>query len=401
MDFKERMIKLRQHHEELLTRENKPVEHLGNGIYQKYQFPILTAEHTPLEWRYDFSEKDNPYLMQRIMMNAVLNAGAIKLEGRYLLVCRVEGADRKSFFAVAESPNGIDNFRFWDEPITMPEDIIPATNVYDMRLTQHEDGWIYGVFCAERHDDSQPGNLSAATATAAIARTKDLINWERLPDLKSKSQQRNVVLHSEFIRTQMVNGKCVNGKWYAFYTRPQDGFIDTGSGGGIGWALVEDITHAEVKEELIINPRHYHTIQEVKNGEGPAPLKTPKGWLHLAHGVRGTADGLRYVLYMYMTALEDPTRVIAQPGGWFLVPEGQEYVGDVMNVAFSNGWIMDADGRVLIYYATADTRMHVAVSSVDRLIDYCMNTPEDRLTTAASVETIKQLIRKNKTYPIR
>ena len=401
MDFKERMIKLRQHHEELLARENKPVECFGNGIYQKYQFPILTAEHTPLEWRYDFSEKDNPYLMQRIMMNAVLNAGAIKLEGRYLLVCRVEGADRKSFFAVAESPNGIDNFRFWDEPITMPEDIIPATNVYDMRLTQHEDGWIYGVFCAERHDDSQPGNLSAATATAAIARTKDLINWERLPDLKSKSQQRNVVLHSEFIRTQMVNGKCVNGKWYAFYTRPQDGFIDTGSGGGIGWALVEDITHAEVKEELIINPRHYHTIQEVKNGEGPAPLKTPKGWLHLAHGVRGTADGLRYVLYMYMTALEDPTRVIAQPGGWFLVPEGQEYVGDVMNVAFSNGWIMDADGRVLIYYATADTRMHVAVSSVDRLIDYCMNTPEDRLTTAASVETIKQLIRKNKTYPIR
>jgi len=401
MDFKERMIKLRQHHEELLARENKPVECFGNGIYQKYQFPILTAGHTPLEWRYDFSEQDNPYLMQRIMMNAVLNAGAIKLNGRYLLVCRVEGADRKSFFAVAESPNGIDNFRFWDEPITMPEDLIPATNVYDMRLTQHEDGWIYGVFCAERHDDSQPGNLSAATATAAIARTKDLINWERLPDLKSKSQQRNVVLHPEFIRTRMVNGKCVNGKWYAFYTRPQDGFIDTGSGGGIGWALVEDITHAEVKEEIIINPRHYHTIQEVKNGEGPAPLKTQKGWLHLAHGVRGTADGLRYVLYMYMTALDDPTRVIAQPGGWFLVPEGQEYVGDVMNVAFSNGWIMDDDGRVLIYYATADTRLHVAVSSVERLIDYCMNTPEDGLTTAASVVTIKQLIRKNKTYPIR
>ena len=398
MDFKERMIKLRQRHEELLRRENKLVEHFGNGIYQKYQFPILTAEHTPLEWRYDFSEQDNPYLMQRIMMNAVLNAGAIKLNGRYLLVCRVEGADRKSFFAVAESPNGIDNFRFWDEPITMPEDIIPATNVYDMRLTQHEDGWIYGVFCAERHDDSQPGNLSAATATAAIARTKDLINWERLPDLKSKSQQRNVVLHPEFIRTQMVNGKCVNGKWYAFYTRPQDGFIDTGSGGGIGWALVDDILHAEIKDEVIINPRHYHTIQEVKNGEGPAPLKTPKGWLHLAHGVRGTADGLRYVLYMYMTALDDPTRVIAQPGGWFLVPEGQEYVGDVMNVAFSNGWIMDDDGRVLIYYATADTRMHVAVSSVDRLIDYCMNTPADGLTTAASVETIKQLIRKNKKH---
>ena len=383
MTYESRKQQLFERHEALLALKNEPVE-WGNGIYERYQRPILTAEHTPLEWRYDFSEKDNPYLMQRIMMNAVLNAGAIKLDGRYLLVCRVEGADRKSFFAVAESPNGIDNFRFWDEPITMPEDLIPATNVYDMRVTQHEDGWIYGVFCAERHDDSQPGNLSAATATAAIARTKDLVDWERLPDLKSRSQQRNVVLHPEF-----VDGK------YAFYTRPQDGFIDTGSGGGIGWALVEDITHAEVKDEIIINPRHYHTIQEVKNGEGPAPLKTQKGWLHLAHGVRGTADGLRYVLYMYMTALDDPTRVIAQPGGWFLVPEGREYVGDVMNVAFSNGWILDDDGRVLIYYATADTRLHVAVSSLDRLIDYCMNTPEDGLRTGASVENIKQLIRKN------
>ena len=383
MTYELRKKQLFERHEALLSMKNEP-EEWGNGIYERYQHPILTAEHTPLEWRYDFSEKDNPYLMQRIMMNAVLNAGAIKLNGRYLLVCRVEGADRKSFFAVAESPNGIDNFRFWDEPITMPEDLIPATNVYDMRLTQHEDGWIYGVFCAERHDDSQPGNLSAATATAAIARTKDLKDWERLPDLKSRSQQRNVVLHPEF-----VDGK------YAFYTRPQDGFIDTGSGGGIGWTLVEDITHAEVKEEIIINPRHYHTIQEVKNGEGPAPLKTQKGWLHLAHGVRGTADGLRYVLYMYMTALDDPTRVIAQPGGWFLVPEGEEYVGDVMNVAFSNGWILDDDGRVLIYYATADTRLHMAVSSLNRLIDYCMNTPKDGLSTRASVETIKQLIRKN------
>ena len=381
--FTERIKEIRAHHEQLLTRTNEP-QTWGNGIYEKYRYPILTAEHTPLEWRYDFSEQDNPYLMQRIMMNAVLNAGAIKLNGRYLLVCRVEGADRKSFFAVAESPNGVDNFRFWDEPITLPEDSIPATNVYDMRLTQHQDGWIYGVFCAERHDDSQPGNLSAATATAGIARTKDLITWQRLPDLQSKSQQRNVVLHPEF-----VEGK------YALYTRPQDGFIDTGSGGGIGWALVDDITHAEVKDEVIINARHYHTIQEVKNGEGPAPLKTPKGWLHLAHGVRSTADGLRYVLYMYMTALDDPTHVIAQPGGWFLVPEGQEYVGDVMNVAFSNGWILDDDGRVLIYYATADTRLHVAVSSIDRLIDYCLNTPEDGLNTAASVETIKQLIRKN------
>ena len=391
--FEQKMAALRQHHEELLTRKNTPMP-WGNGIYEKYEHPILTAEHTPLEWRYDFNEHDNPFLMQRIMMNATLNSGALKWNGPsplggegggYLLVVRVEGADRKSFFAVAESPNGIDNFRFWPEPITMPDTDDPATNIYDMRITQHEDGWIYGVFCAERHDDAQPGNLSAATATAGIARTKDLVNWERLPDLVSRSQQRNVVLHPEF-----VDGK------YAFYTRPQDGFIDTGSGGGIGWALVDDITHAEVKDEKIIYERKYHTITEVKNGEGPHPLKTPKGWLHLAHGVRATADGLRYVLYMYMTALDDPTRVIARPGGFFLVPEGSEYLGDVMNVAFSNGWIADADGRVFIYYASADTRMHVATSTIDRLIDYCMNTPEDGLRTAMSVETIKSLINKNR-----
>jgi 4-O-beta-D-mannosyl-D-glucose phosphorylase len=396
MNFQDKVKLLRERHAALLARKNSPVEggrsasplcYAENGIYEKYQYPILTAEHTPLEWRYDFSEKDNPYLMQRIMMNTVLNAGAIKLDGKYLLVCRVEGADRKSFFAVAESPNGIDQWHFWEEPVTMPDTEDPATNIYDMRLTQHEDGWIYGVFCAERHDDSQPGNLSAATATAGIARTKDLKTWERLPDLKSRSQQRNVVLHPEF----------VDGKKYAFYTRPQDGFIDTGSGGGIGWALVDDITHAEVKDEKIIYERKYHTITEVKNGEGPHPLKTAKGWLHLAHGVRATADGLRYVLYMYMTALDYPTRVIARPGGYFLAPEGDEYLGDVMNVAFANGWIMDDDGRVLIYYASADTRMHVAVSSVDRLIDYCMNTPEDGLTTSASVETIKRLIAKNRT----
>ena len=384
MNYQEKVQALRQRHEALLQRKNQVIKG-GNGIYEKYEYPILTAEHTPLEWKYDFNEKDNPFLMQRIMMNAVLNAGAIKLDGRYLLVCRVEGADRKSFFAVAESPNGIDHWRFWEEPITMPDTEDPATNIYDMRVTQHEDGWIYGVFCAERHDDSQPGNLSAATATAAIARTKDLKTWERLPDLKTKSQQRNVVLHPEF-----VDGK------YAFYTRPQDGFIDTGSGGGIGWALVDDITHAEIKEETIIYERKYHTITEVKNGEGPHPLKTEKGWLHLAHGVRGTADGLRYVLYMYMTSLEDPTKVIAKPGGFFLVPEGDEYIGDVMNVAFANGWIKDEDGRVLIYYASADTRLHVATSSVDRLVDYCMNTPEDGLTTSASVETIKKLIAKNR-----
>ncbi len=391
MDFQERVKMLRAHHEELLARKNEPVE-WGNGIYDKYKYPIITAEHVPLEWKYDFDEQDNPYLMQRIMMNATLNSGAIKWQGKYVLVVRVEGADRKSFFAVAESPNGVDNFRFWPEPITMPEapsgspegGVDPATNIYDMRITQHEDGWIYGVFCAERHDDSQPGNLSAATATAAIARTKDLVKWERLPDLKSRSQQRNVVLHPEF-----VDGK------YAFYTRPQDGFIDTGSGGGIGWALVDDITHAEIKDETIIYPRNYHTITEVKNGEGPHPIKTAKGWLHLAHGVRNTADGLRYVLYLYMTALDDPTKVIAKPGGYFLVPEGNEYVGDVMNVAFANGWIADDDGRVFIYYASADTRMHVATSTIDKLIDYCMNTPEDGLFTATSVEAIKKLIRKN------
>lgn len=383
IQFNQRLQILRQHHEELLRRKNEPLS-WGNGIYEKYKYPILTAEHTPLEWRYDLSEADNPFLMQRIMMNAVFNAGAIKLDGRYLLVCRVEGADRKSFFAVAESPNGIDHFRFWNEPVTMPDTLVPATNVYDMRLTAHEDGWIYGVFCAERKDEQHPLDMSAATAAAAIARTKDLVHWERLNDLQSRSQQRNVVLHPEF-----VGGK------YAFYTRPQDGFIDTGSGGGIGWGLVEDITHAAICEEIIINPRHYHTIQEVKNGEGPHPLKTPQGWLHLAHGVRGTADGLRYVLYLYMTALDDPTCVIAQPGGYFLVPEGQEYVGDVMNVAFCNGWILDDDGRVLIYYATADTRLHVAVSTVERLVDYCFNTPPDGLTTAASVENIKRLVRKN------
>ena len=382
MTFNERLVELTYNQDELLARPNKPIE--GNGVYERYKYPILTAEHAPLFWRYDLDERTNPYLMERFGIHATLNSGAIKWNGKYVLVVRVEGADRKSFFAVAESPNGVDNFRFWDRPITMPEWGEPATNVYDMRLTAHEDGWIYGIFCVERHDETKPFDTSAATAAAGIARTKDLKNWERLPDLKSRSQQRNVVLHPEF-----VNGK------YALYTRPQDGFIDTGSGGGIGWALVDDIAHAEVKEEIIINPRHYHTIQEVKNGEGPAPLKTPKGWLHLAHGVRGTADGLRYVLYMYMTALDDPTRVIAKPGGWFLVPEGEEYVGDVMNVAFSNGWILDDDGRVLIYYATADTRLHVAVSSLDRLIDYCLHTPEDGLTTGASVETIKQLIRKN------
>lgn len=388
-EYASKVAALRAAHEALLTYPNEPANQeqwpLPNGIYTKYQYPILTAEHTPLEWRYDFNEEDNPHLMQRIMMNAVFNAGAILFEGKYTLIARVEGADRKSFFAVAQSDNGIDGWRFWPEPITMPDgNNKPATNVYDMRLTQHEDGFIYGIFCVERHDDTQPFNTSAATAAAGIARTKDLVHWERLDDLKSLCQQRNVVLHPEFVDGQ-----------YALYTRPQDGFIETGKGGGIGWTLTKDIAHAEVRDERIILGRNYHTIYEVKNGEGPAPIKTPKGWLHLAHGVRGTASGLRYVLYLYMTALDDPTRIIARPGGWFLVPEGYEYIGDVMNVAFANGWIEDK-GKVFIYYATADTRMHVATSTVEQLVDYCLNTPEDGLTTSASVETIKKLVAKNR-----
>ncbi len=372
-------------YEELVTRPNVAIE--GNGIYERYQNPVITAEMVPPTWRYDFNPATNPFFMERIGVNATLNSGAMKWNGRYLLVVRVEGYDRKSFFAVAESPNGIDNFRFWDRPVTLPDDIVPATNVYDMRLTAHEDGYIYGLFCAERHDDAQPGDLSAATATCGICRTKDLVNWERLPDLKTKSQQRNVVLHPEF-----VDGK------YALYTRPQDGFIDTGSGGGIGWGLVDNMADARVGEEIIVDERKYHTIKEVKNGEGPHPIKTPKGWLHLAHGVRGTADGLRYVLYLYMTSLEEPWKKIAEPGGYFMAPQGDEYLGDVMNVLFSNGWIADEDGKVFIYYASSDTRMHVATSTVDRLVDYCMNTPKDNLFTSESVKTINDLITRNNEY---
>ena len=382
--FQDKVAKLLCDHETFLSIKNEPLEG-GNGLYTRYKNPILTGAHTPVFWRYDLNKDSNPYLMERIGMNAAFNSGAMKWNGKYILVVRVEGADRKSFFAVAESPNGIDNFHFWDYPITMPDTEDPATNIYDMRLTAHEDGWIYGIFCAERHDPNAPaGDLSSATATAAIARTKDLINWNRLPDLKTKSQQRNVVLHPEF-----VDGK------YALYTRPQDGFIDAGSGGGIGWALVEDMTCAEVKEEIIIDQRYYHTIKEVKNGEGPHPIKTSKGWLHLAHGVRGCAAGLRYVLYMYMTSLEDPTKLIATPGGFFMAPEGEERIGDVSNVLFTNGWIKDEDGSVFIYYASSDTRMHVATSTVDKLVDYCLNTPADGLTTASSVETLKDLIARN------
>ena len=374
--FNDKVAKLLAGHEALLMRKNEPVEE-GNGVITRYRYPVLTAAHTPVFWRYDLNEETNPFLMERIGMNATLNAGAIKWDGKYLMLVRVEGADRKSFFAVAESPNGIDNFRFWEYPVTLPEDVVPATNVYDMRLTAHEDGWIYGIFCAERHDDNAPiGDLSSATATAGIARTKDLKNWERLPDLKTKSQQRNVVLHPEF-----VDGK------YALYTRPQDGFIDTGSGGGIGWALIDDITHAEVGEEKI--------IKEVKNGEGPHPIKTPQGWLHLAHGVRNCAAGLRYVLYMYMTSLDDPTRLIASPAGYFMAPVGEERIGDVSNVLFSNGWIADDDGKVFIYYASSDTRMHVATSTIERLVDYCLHTPQDGFSSSASVEILKNLIERN------
>lgn len=386
-DFIQKMECLRQRHEQLLQQRNLPVEEF-NGIVQRYTNPVLTRNHIPLEWRYDFNPDTNPYCMERIGFNATMNSGAIKWHDKYVMVVRVEGVDRKSFFAIAESPNGIDNFRFWPRPITLP-DINPAeTNVYDMRLTAHEDGWIYGIFCSERHDDKAvKGDLSSAVAEAGIVRTKNLIDWERLPDLVANSQQRNVVLHPEF-----VDGK------YALYTRPQDDFINAGNGGGIGWALIDDITHAEVNEEKIINQRYYHTIKEVKNGEGPHPIKTSQGWLHLAHGVRGCAAGLRYVLYLYMTALDEPWRLIAEPAGYVLAPLGKERVGDVSNVLFSNGWIADEDGKVFIYYASSDTRMHVATSTVERLVDYCLHTPKDGLRSASSVRTINELIEKNNKY---
>ena len=387
INFQNRLDVLCNKHKNLLERPNQPIVE-DNGIITRYIYPVITANHIPLEWRYDMNPDTNPYCLERIGVNATMNSGAIKWNGKYLLIVRVEGCDRKSFFAIAESPNGIDNFRFWERPVNLPDIDPDETNVYDMRLTVHEDGWVYGIFCSERHDpEAKPGDLSSAVAKAGIVRTKDLIRWERLPDLITKSQQRNVVLHPEF-----VNGK------YALYTRPQDGFIDTGSGGGIGWTLIEDMTNAVVCSELIIDKRYYHTIKEVKNGEGPHPIKTPKGWLHLAHGVRACAAGLRYVLYLYMTALEDPTKVIAQPGGYFLAPIGDERVGDVSNVLFSNGWIADEDGKVFIYYASCDTRMHVAVSTVEILVDYCMNTPEDGLRSAASVAKINKLIDRNKQY---
>ncbi len=384
IEFEKRLKSLEAKYATLISQKNKPVAE-SNGIYERYENPILTGEHTPVFWRYDLNPETNPMLLERIGINATFNAGAIKFQGKYLLVVRVEGNDRKSFFAIAESPNGIDNFEFWDFPITLDENDDPDTNVYDMRLIEHEDGWIYGIFCTERKDPAAPaGDLSSAVAAAGIVRTKDLKNWERLPDLVSKSQQRNVVLHPEF-----VDGK------YALYTRPQDGFIDTGSGGGIGWALIDSMTKAEVKSEKIVNFREYHTIKESKNGEGPAPIKTDKGWLHLAHGVRGCAAGLRYVLYLYMTSLEDPSVQIAEPAGYFLAPVDEERIGDVSNVLFSNGWILDDDGTVFIYYASSDTRMHVATSTIEKLVDYCLNTPQDGLRSASSVQTLKKQIEKN------
>lgn len=387
-DFNKRLALLNQAHEKLISHKNEK-EELGNGIFDRYKYPALTAEHTPLFWRYDFNPETNPFLMERQGINAVFNAGAMLFNGKYIVMARVEGSDRKSFFAVAESDNGIDNFRFWDYPVTLPETNEPDTNVYDMRLVQHEDGWIYGLFCTERKDTKAPaGDTSSAVAACGIARTKDLINWERLNDLISYSgQQRNVVLHPEF-----VNGK------YALYTRPQDGFIDTGSGGGIGWGLSENMERAEVKQEIIMDNKTYHTVYEVKNGLGPAPIKTAKGWLHLAHGVRNTAAGLRYVMYMFLADLNEPEKVIAKPGGYFIAPMGEERAGDVSNVTFSNGWIEKPNGEVLIYYASSDTRLHVATSSVDKLLDYVLNTPPDGLRSAASVQTRNELIRKNLDY---
>lgn len=381
--FEHRLRALESMHAELLARRNERVGH--GGIVDRWHEPALTAAHTPLTWRYDLDPSANPNLVERLGVNAVFNPGAIKLHGRYLMVARVEGVDRKSFFAVAESPNGVDRWRFWDYPLRMSETREPDVNVYDMRLTAHEDGWIYGVFCTERKDSRAPGDPSAAVAQAGIARTRDLIAWERLPDLESSSeQQRNVVLHPTF-----VNGK------YGLYTRPQDNFIDAGSGGGIGWGLCDDITRAKVREERIVDARVYHTIKEVKNGLGPPPIRTEHGWLQLAHGVRNTAAGLRYVLYLFMTDLEEPWRVTHAPGGYLIAPEGAERVGDVSNVVFCNGWIADDDGTVFIYYASSDTRIHVATTSVSRLVDHAMHAPPDALRSAASVEQRYDLIRRN------
>ncbi len=385
-DSQQKLQEIIAEYEALVSKKNV-LSSEYNGIYQRYKNPVLTAQHVPIHWKFDLDLQRNPLLIQRIGVNAVFNAGAMKFNGKYILCARVEGWDRKSYFAIAESPNGIDNFRFWDEPIRIPQLSNPDTNVYDMRLTKHDDGFIYGIFCTERKDSNAPkGDTSSAIANAGIVRTKDLKQWERLPDLISNTgQQRNVVLHPHF-----VDGK------YMVYTRPQDGFIDVGSGGGIGLGYITDITNPVVEQEHIIHNKQYHTIYELKNGLGPAPIKTNKGWLHLAHGVRNTAAGLRYVLYMFMTELDKPDQIIAVPGGYFIAPEGDERVGDVSNVVFANGWIADDDGTVYIYYASSDTRMHVAVSTIERLVDYCLNTPADKYYSHESVNTIIELINANK-----
>ncbi len=371
-------------YEQLINRKNEKADRY-NGIYDCYKYPVLTAAHAPLIWKYDFNPDTNPFFMERLGINAVLNSGAIELNGKFYLVARVEGNDRKSFFAVAESDSPVDGFKFWDYPVQLPDTNPEETNVYDMRLTQHEDGWIYGVFCSESKDTTS-NDLSAAVAQAGIVRTKDLKTWERLPNLKSRSpQQRNVVLHPEF-----VNGM------YAFYTRPQDDFIQTGSGGGVCFGLAKDITNAEIcTEETVISPRIYHTITEVKNGAGAVPIKTPKGWIHIAHGVRNTAAGLRYVIYVFATDLNDPSKLIASPSGLFIAPHGEERVGDVSNVTFTNGAIARENGDIYIYYASSDTRLHVAKTTVERLMDYTFNTPEDPLRSVDCVKQRCELIAKN------
>jgi len=371
-------------YEELIQRSNEPVPD-SSGWFRRYRYPVLTAAHTPMFWRYDFDTESNPHFMERLGVNAAFNVGAMEWNGGVVLMARVEGVDRKSFFAVAESASGIDGFRFWDYPVVMPETADPETNVYDMRLTAHEDGWIYGLFCAERKDPAAPpGDLSSAVAQCGIARTRDLQVWERLDDLRTPSaQQRNCVLHPEFVHD------C-----YAFYTRPQDSFIEAGKGGGIGFGLARDIEHAVIEDETIIDSREYHTINEVKNGLGPAPIKTAQGWLHLAHGVRNTAAGLRYVLYCFLCDLNEPYKVIAKPGGYFLAPEGEERIGDVSNVTFSNGWVR-RDDQVLIYYGASDTRTNVAETTVDRLLDYVLNTPPDGMRSAVCVQQRIELIEKN------
>ncbi|ELC3206679.1 glycosidase [Vibrio parahaemolyticus] len=386
--FKTRLEALKKEFAQHTQYKNPPVLP-GNGIFYRHEKPVLTAGHAPLTWRYDLNPESNPYLMERLGINAVLNPGAIELNGKFYLVARVEGDDRKSFFAVAESENGVDGFKFWQEPCEIPETDVPDTNVYDMRLVKHEDGYIYGLFCTERKDpNAAPGDESAAIAQCGIVRTTDLKHWERLPDLKTRSaQQRNVVLHPEFI----------DGK-YALYTRPQDSFIEAGKGGGIGMGFTDSMDNPVVDVEQVIDPKTYHTIKESKNGQGPAPIKTDNGWLHIAHGVRMTAAGLRYVLYSFMTELNNPTKVTHRPSGYFLAPEGEERVGDVSNVVFSNGLIARENGEVFIYYASSDTRCHVLTTTVDQLVDYVMNTPEDPLTSAACVQQRLALIRQNQEY---